>query len=94
MNSDFILGVLVLASFVEGMTEYTLGPVEGAKPYIKYVALVFGIIVAVGYNIDILSSLGIATTKPFIGNIFSGLIIGRGSNYVNDFVSMLKKPVA
>lgn len=86
----FIAAVLLLATFVEGTVEYFLSDVARLKPYLKYVALVLGVLVALGYKIDIFGAVGLISPVPFLGAIISGIIIGRGSNYANDLISRLR----
>lgn len=81
--------LLFLAVLVEGLVEYLFanGKLEA---YLHYIALALGIVLAVAYKVDILSDLfGLTTTIPFVGSVVSGVIIGRGSNYVNDIISKL-----
>lgn len=87
---------LVLATLVEGTVEYVLGKYEKARPFLLYVALALGVAVAFAYKIDLLAQVvailnlgGIALAPAWVGYIASGVIIGRGSNYLNDFVSSL-----
>jgi len=82
----------MLAILVEGTITHLFGESseETYKPWIRYVTLGFGILVAVAYQLDILAALGLPAVYPLIGWIATGLIIGRGSNYVNDFVSKLR----
>jgi len=86
-----ILGIVFLATFVEGFVEYLFANVETAKPYLMYIALALGVALSVAYQIDIPSTLGLTTNYGWVNWVFSGLIIGRGSNYVNDVVSMVRK---
>lgn len=82
------LKLLFLATFVEGFTEYVVP--EGFK-FTKYFALLVGVGAALAYNIDILGSLtGLQSSVPYVSQIISGLIIGRGSNYLNDIVSNIR----
>lgn len=84
------VAVLLLATLVEGFTEYLFSDQPKAQPYLKYIALGLGVGVSLAYGVDILAGLGLVSPVPFVGQVISGLIIGRGSNYVNDFVSSLK----
>ena len=91
------VSVFLLATLIEGFTEYALADLAdkaGAKRVLKYVPLALGVLAAVAYKVDILASLGVVSSVPFVGSVVSGLIIGRGSNYVNDIVSRFreKKP--
>lgn len=84
-------GILLLAFFVEGLIEYLFGKDNETQPILKYVALLIGVLLAVAYNVDILAMVGLHSIVPLIGNVVSGVIIGRGSNYVNDFVGKLRR---
>lgn len=84
--------ILALATFIEGFTEYLFsGLSEKSKPYLKYVALVFGVLVAFAYQIDILAMFGAKAIAPWVGHAVSGVILGRGSNVVNDIISFLRE---
>lgn len=85
-------GVLLLASLVEGFTEYAFGSIAKAQPFLKYIALVLGVMVAIAYKVDILAAgFGLTSFSPIVGWVVSGLILGRGSNYVNDLVTSFGK---
>ncbi len=87
-----ILGILFLATLLEGFIAYLFGEGQGEKRnYLKYVALVFGTIMAVSYKIDIPAMVGLTSPYPFVSFILSGLVIGRGSNYVNDLIGSFRK---
>jgi len=77
----------MFAVFVEGLIEYIFDNGNAkSQPYLKYIALAAGIIVAAVFNLDGLNVVfGITSPVPFAGVVITGLVIGRGSNYVNDF---------
>lgn len=83
------------AVFIEGLVEYTFKNVLDIK-YIKYVALALGVIFAIVYKLDLMGQFGFVAFSPYVGYVVTGLIIGRGSNFVNDFFSQWqgKKTVA
>lgn len=80
-----------MAAFVEGLVEYLFAKEGSSQPALKYIALALGVGLAVAYDVDILAALGMHSIVPLVGNIVSGIAIGRGSNYVNDIVGMLRK---
>jgi hypothetical protein len=41
------------------------------------------------YDADLLATLGYVALVPYVGAALTGLMIGRGSNYVNDLISRL-----
>jgi magnesium-transporting ATPase (P-type) len=96
MNVLAILGiVLFLAFLVESMVEYFVGEVANhipaANPYkwlIMYVAAIVGILAAFIYKLDLVNMLsdflGVQFATTTFGIIFTGLVIGRGANFVHD----------
>ena len=85
-------GIFLLATFVEGTVEYLFAK-EGviSQPVLKYIALGMGVVLAIAYNVDLLAGVGLTSIVPLVGNVVSGVVIGRGSNYVNDIVGLLRK---
>lgn len=96
MSVMAILGiVLFLAFLVESMVEYFVGEianhVPAAGPYkwlIMYVAAMIGILAAFIYKLDIINMLadflGTQFSTTVFGMVFTGLVIGRGANFVHD----------
>ena len=79
-----LVGFLVLAYLVESTVEYFV-PGNGLTPYKKYFAAVVGLLCAFGFNADVFRDIfGITAVHPAIGVFGTGLVIGRGSNYLND----------
>ena len=90
MEVTGIMAIVFLASFTEGLVEYMFAGYEAVKPHLGKIALAIGIILAIGYDIDIPSMVGLVTDYGVLNNVVSGLIIGRGSNYVNDAISRIR----
>jgi hydrogenase/urease accessory protein HupE len=94
MEADTAIGVLTaimfLAFLTEGMTEYMFGKWEQMKASIPYIALAFGIVLAIAYDINIPAMVGLTAKFSLISNIVSGVIIGRGSNFTNDIISRVR----
>ena len=86
-----LASIFFLATFIEGLVQYLFATEGVSKPYLKYVALAFGVGLAIAYKIDIPSMLGIVTSYGYVNYAISGIIIGRGSNYVNDILKSFKK---
>lgn len=53
-------------------------------------SLVLGIVVCLLSQIDIFPIVGLNMAVPFIGSIFTGIIVSRGANFVNDLFKKLK----
>lgn len=87
-----LAGILFLATFVEGMIQYFAGESTGATRYwLRYVSLIAGVCLAIAYKINIPELVGISSQVLFVDYIVSGVIVGRGSNYINDLVSHFRK---
>jgi hypothetical protein len=87
-----LIGILLLATLIEGTITYIFGKTSEteSRPWLKYVSLAFGVAAAIAYKIDILAATGLVSQWVIVGYIVSGLIIGRGANYVNDLVTLIK----
>jgi hypothetical protein len=79
--------VFALTILTEGIVEY-LGT-SISKQFKPYVAALLSMTVCVLYNADLLAMLGYTALVPYTGAVLTGLMIGRGSNYVNDVISRL-----
>jgi hypothetical protein len=96
-----ILVVMVgLAFLVETLTEAVFGPLFDKLPVLTphkwalmYVALVVGVVGALVYNFDLLAVLSVTVGMEHpietgvFGMIITGLAIGKGSNYLHQFIS-------
>lgn len=85
---------LVLAFIVEAILEYVLGvwwrPLsEALRPRVLMaVGLALGIGLCLAYKIDLLAELGLPGS--IIGQILTGALVGRGSEYLHTFWKKLK----
>ncbi len=88
--SQFI-SLILMAVIVEGLITYARTfIVSGKFQWQMFLAIIIGIIVTLIYNVDIFSMLGIVTAVPFVGNVLTGIIISRGSNYIFDLIKSLQ----
>lgn len=53
------------------------------------VTAVLGVILAILAKLDIFTLIGVDFIVPFVGQILTGLVISKGSNYVYDFVTKI-----
>ncbi len=86
--------VFGLAIFVEGIVEYLGVPLPSkAKPY---AAAALAVLACLGFGADLFKLVGLNALYPHVGEVATGLIIGRGSNYLNDIwsrINLVKPPV-
>lgn len=88
------IALIFLATFVEGLVNYIFGDAEGSTPrkYVKFIALGIGVLCCIMFKVSIPDMFGLnfETRYEIFEQIFSGLIIGRGSNYLNDIMGLIK----
>ena len=51
--------------------------------------MVLGIALALAADVDLYSAAGVTFAVPYLGNVLTGIVFSRGSNYFADFVSKL-----
>lgn len=95
-----VVGILFLAIFCEGSITFfytdvvklfgELTPREFLRLYsARYVALILGLLLAFGFRINIPELLGLKAVAAWIGIAVSGVVIGRGANYIHDVLSTI-----
>lgn len=86
---DLNIGIYALAAiFVEGVVTYFLTPFLKSK-YLIWGALLVSVLFCFGYRLDLLREVfGLTAFWPPIGYVVTALVISRGSNFVNDFISL------
>jgi len=84
---------VALAFLAESLVEYIFGTLmdkfEILKSYkwtLMYVALAAGVGLSFFYNLDLISLIT-DEAATVVGMILTGLIVGRGANFVHQFVS-------
>lgn len=83
-----LLATFALAILVEGILEHFGRPIPSeAKPWFS-TALAVGLCIA--YAADLLALLGLVSAYSLIGYILTGIIVGRGSNFIHDFSRRLR----
>lgn len=54
---------------------------------LRYVAASTGILLCCAFKLDLLAHAGLQSPYPWIGQVITGFIVGRGANFVHDFAS-------
>ena len=73
---------------VEGIVEYfkIAFPRFAESKFIVPVTVLFGAVVAVLYNCDLMAVMGFHSPVPYVGNALTGVLIARGSKYIDDII--------
>jgi hypothetical protein len=91
----YLLLALILAFLAESVTEYFFGPLaklladKTGIPLLgdlRYVAALLGVGLCLAYRLDLLLAAGFQADVPVAGFVLTGVVIGRGSNFLHQFV--------
>ena len=86
------LVIICTAVLVEAFTEYlkTAFPkISQSTGILFLITSAIGILLAFTIGANIFESLGIVSNIPFVGEILTGILCGRGSNYIYDLMEKL-----
>ena len=82
--------IVTFAILIEALiTYYKEFFAGGGSSWEIIVSLILGITVAISYKLDLLSNFNLNSQIPYIGNILTGILLSRGSNYVFDLLGKL-----
>lgn len=80
-------GLIFLAIIVEGVITYVKEFfVKGNIRWEMVVSVIVGVLAASAYGVDVMAMAGMKSSIPLLGNILTGILISRGSNYVFDLI--------
>lgn len=83
--------LIIVAILVEAIWENIKMVYDKKKFNINMIgSLILGIIVCVLAQIDIFPIVGLNIAVPFVGSVFTGIIVSRGANFVSDLFKKLK----
>lgn len=89
-----LLIVFALTFLTESFTEYIFGTIFDKVPKLipykwtlMYLAMLAGVGLAFYYSVDLIALLPPGSEVTPVGIVLSGLAIGRGSNFLHQFVS-------
>lgn len=89
-----ILSLILAAVLIEAIIETVKLALDGGIRWEHVASILLGVIVAAVYGLDLFALAGLETPLPYVGSVLSGIIFGRGSNYVADLLSKIKPGAA
>ena len=54
---------------------------------LRYVSVLLGVALCIIYRVDLLLYFNLIPPWPWVGSLITGLLIGRGANFVHDFAT-------
>ncbi len=82
--------ILIMAVLIEAVISYIKTFALDKKIcWQVIVSVIFSILICIAYNLDIPAAVGIIGGVKFVGNIITGILVSRGSNYIYDIIKSL-----
>lgn len=89
MNQDISKMIMTAILIEEIITYFNEFFVSGNAPWQMILRLILGIVIAVAYKLDLPKYIGLKSDTIYVGNILTGILISRGSNYLYDLITKL-----
>lgn len=84
--------LIFLAIVIEGLVTYTRTlVVDKVFQWQILAAMGLGIGCALAFGVDLFAIAGINSNVPFVGEILTGVVLSRGSNYLFDLIGQITK---
>jgi hypothetical protein len=82
--------LFIFAILVEALISMTVGDIVTPKWVKKVASIVLGVGVCIVYRVGLIALLGVEGGIPMVDFILTGVIISRGSNFLNDILTRIK----
>lgn len=84
-------GIILMAIVIEGIVTYVKEiVVDKHISWQELTAVLLGVLVAIGYNTDLFAIFNMQSSIPYLGQILTGLLLARGSNYVFELLKKIQ----
>ena len=82
-----ITEIISLSIIIESIITYFKEFFINWNPSIGMIfSIILGIIIAITYELDLPKYINLKSNIPYVGNILTGILISRGSNYIHDIL--------
>ena len=82
---------LFAAIAIEGIIFYAKSGIENKMPRSCIASIILGVFVAINFDIDVFEYSNLHSILPLVGNVLTGILLSRGSNYFFDMVGNLSR---
>ena len=87
-NTTF--GIVTFAMLIEALiTYYKEFFAGGGSSWEMIASFTLGVTIAIAYKLDLPSYFNLNSQIPYLGNILTGILLSRGSNYLFDLLGKL-----
>ena len=90
ISKDNLYSLIFFAFIIEALITYTNTIlVKHNLCWEIITSLIISILISIAYKIDLISYFDFKTKIPFLGNIITGILLSRGSNFIFDFLKSI-----
>jgi hypothetical protein len=89
---EYLFSTIIKAGQANDMEPEPAGALDGRDLALRYTAAFVGVCLCIIYQADLFQAFGLFPPWPWVGWVITGLLIGRGSNFVHDFASTWLRP--
>ena len=90
MNLDLIYQLLLAAILVESVVTSANLIYQKEIDWRFIVAIVLAVGLSLVFGWDLFKAAGLEARVDFVGEVFTGIILARGANYVNDLIDLIR----
>ncbi len=82
--------IIIMSVLIEAIITYIkTWMVERRVQWQMVVSVVLSIAICIAYGLDLPAAVGVESSLPFVGRVITGILVSRGSNYINDLLKRL-----
>lgn len=82
----FVCFAIIIEAIITYVNQFF---VSGSFSWEMLASIVLGILVAVAYKLDLPEYFNLKSGIPYVGNVLTGILLSRGSNYVFDLINKI-----
>jgi len=90
MNLELVYQLLLAAVLVEAVVTSANLVYTKEFDWRYFIAIIIAVGLAVAFGWDLFKAAGFDAKVNFVGEVFTGIIMARGANYVNDLIGLLR----
>jgi len=84
---DYFIQLVFAAVVVEGIIFYVKQANKKTLDRACVASIIIGIFVGVAFELDVFAYFEMSSIVPYAGNVMTGILLSRGSNYFSDIIS-------
>lgn len=87
-----LFGLISFAVLIEALiTYFNEFFIIGISPWQMIISIILGITIAVAYGLDLPEYFNLKSKIPYVGEVITGILLSRGSNYIYDLLTSISK---